>query len=363
MLFDEYRFRTGALLKNRVALAPLTNKQSHSDGRCSEAERRWLRRRAEGGFGAIMTCAAHVTSDGQTWDGQLGCFGDELVPGLAKLAEGLRTTGTLPFVQLYHGGARATPRLTHTQPWSASPFDDAAPGFVPPRPARETDLERVIQAFADAARRARDAGFAGVEIHGAHGFLISQFLSGTVNRRTDRWGGSLDNRARLARCVTQAVRSAVSSDFCVGMRLSAEDGGWACGMDLDESLQVARWLAEDGADFVHLSLWDVTRNTSKRPDQHPVTLFRAALPSDVAIVAAGNVWSRTDAENTLARGADVIALGKAAILNPDWPLRAAEPEFEPERGPIEPHALRELAISSPFADYLRTFDGLVTDGR
>ncbi|MDD9968028.1 MAG: NADH:flavin oxidoreductase, partial [Myxococcales bacterium] len=72
MLFDEYRFRSGALLKNRVALAPLTNKQSHSDGRCSEAERRWLRRRAEGGFGAIMTCAAHVTSDGQTWDGQLG---------------------------------------------------------------------------------------------------------------------------------------------------------------------------------------------------------------------------------------------------------------------------------------------------
>src|SRR4029077_13813122 len=130
--------------------------------------------------------------------------------------------------------------------------------------------------------------FEGIELHGAHGYLLSQFLSATYNRRDDRWGGSLEHRARLLREPPRAVRAAVPAGFVVGVRLSPEDRGNARGLDLDESLQVARWLADDGADFIHLSLWDATRNTAKRPSEHPLPLFRDAVPRDVALVACGN---------------------------------------------------------------------------
>ena len=156
---------------------------------------------------------------------------------------------------------------------------------------------RVIAQFRDAAVRAHTAGFAGVELHGAHGYVLGQFL-GAMNIRGDRWGGSLENRARLVREATRTVRGAVPASFLLGVRLSPEDYGNARGLDLDESLQVARWLAADGVDFLHVSLWDAQRNTKKRPDAHPVTLFREALPADVALVAAGGVWTRQEAESS-----------------------------------------------------------------
>ena len=135
--------------------------------------------------------------------------------------------------------------------------------------------------------RAKRAGFDGVELHGAHGYLFTQFLSAEQNRRTDAWGGPLENRARLLRDALRAVRARVGPSFTVGVRLSPENFGNAKGLDLDESVQTARWLAEDGADFVHLSLWRALEPTAKRPAEHALPLFRAALPPDVAILAAG----------------------------------------------------------------------------
>src|SRR6185503_1270929 len=139
------------------------------------------------------------------------------------------------------------------------------------------------------------AGFHGVELHGAHGYLLSQFLSATLNRRTDEWGGSLEGRARLFREVLRCVRAAVPAGFLVGFRISPEDYGNAQGLDLDESLQVTRWLCEDGADFVHVSLWDWRKNSKKRPEEHAVRAVRAVVPGDVPIVAAGGIWTREDA--------------------------------------------------------------------
>lgn len=358
-LFDPVSFACGVTAPNAFALAPLTNGQSHDDGTLHDDELRWLARRAAGGFGLVSTCAAHVSEDGKGFDGQLGVWSDRHVEGLTTLAQALRASGAVPVVQLYHGGARSPSRLTGAQPWSASSFTEDRPDFEVPRPATEDDLQRVIAHFGDATARTRAAGFAGVELHGAHGYLLSQFLSTTMNTRGDGWGGSIEGRARLLREVTRAARARGGDGFLVGVRLSPEDFGFVRGVDLDETVQVARWLADDGVDFIHLSLWDVNRRTRKRPDVHPIALFREALPAHVRVVVAGKVWTRADAERCLELGADMVALGRAGIVNPDLPRACEDAAWTPRRPPLTPEEYAARDVSPRFLAYLRRFDGMV----
>jgi 2,4-dienoyl-CoA reductase-like NADH-dependent reductase (Old Yellow Enzyme family) len=360
-LLEPLAFANGVRARNRLWLAPMTNMQSADDGTLSDDELRWLDMRAQGGFGVVETCASHVTQAGQGWKGELAIYDDRFLPGLARLAASLSAAGALPLVQLFHGGVRAPSTLTGKEPWSASSFSDPAPGFEVPRPATEQDISEVISAFRLAALRAEEAGFAGVELHGAHGYLLSQFLSRTMNLRTDGWGGKLDGRARLIREVTRAVSAAVPRRFLVGVRLSPEDFGNAKGLDLDESIEVARWLCDDGADFIHLSLWDASKNTTKRPAEHALPLFRAAIPKEIPIVVAGKVWTRAEGEVLLAKGASAVAIGRAAIVNPDWPQRIAEPGWEPRRPPLTIAELRARGLSEGFANYMRAWKGFVAD--
>jgi 2,4-dienoyl-CoA reductase-like NADH-dependent reductase (Old Yellow Enzyme family) len=350
-LLDPLVFRTGLTSKNRVVLAPMTNRQSHEDGSLGEDELRWLVSRAAGGFGTVMTCAAHVAKDGQGWRGELGVFDDALVPGLTRLATALHERGAIALVQIFHGGMRADRSASGAMPWSALESDGV-------RAATEDDLARVVVEFAAAARRAKSAGFDGVEIHGAHGYLFTQFLSAS-NQRGDQWGGSLENRARLLREAMRAVRAATGPAFTVGVRISPEDFGNARGLDLDESLATARWLAEDGADFVHISLWNALAPTKKRPEMHALPLFRAAVGPDVALLVAGSIWTRDEADQLLARGADGVALGRSAIVNPDWPKRAADSAWLPKRPPITVEELRERGLSPQFVEYMRAWKNFV----
>jgi 2,4-dienoyl-CoA reductase-like NADH-dependent reductase (Old Yellow Enzyme family) len=354
VLFSPLEFRTGVIAPNRVVLAPMTNKQSHADGSLGDDELRWLCSRAEGGFGIVMTCAAHVAKDGQGWPGELGIFDDALLPGLTTLASALRERGAVSMVQIFHGGLRADPSVSGSIPWSASAADGV-------REATPDDLARVVDRFAAAAGRAKSAGFDGVELHGAHGYLFTQFLSAEQNRRTDAWGGPLENRARLLRDALRAVRAQVGPSFTVGVRLSPENFGNARGLDLDESVQTARWLAEDGADFIHLSLWRALEPTAKRPSEHALPIFRAALPGDVRIIAAGALWTRDDADQVLALGADGVALGRSAIVNRDWPRRALAGDWQPRRPPVTIEELRAEGLSEPFATYMRSWKGFVQE--
>jgi 2,4-dienoyl-CoA reductase-like NADH-dependent reductase (Old Yellow Enzyme family) len=360
-LFRPFTFRSGAVAKNRIALAPLTNQQSAEDGRLLDEELLWLERRAAGGYSIVETCAAHVSRQGKGFPGQLGVFADELAPGLKRVAQAITQHDALGLVQLYHGGVRSPSKLTGLQPVSASSWNEESPGFEAPRPASEEEILGFIESFVAAAHRSHRTGFQGIELHGAHGYLLSQFLSATQNTRTDGWGSTLEGRARLIRTIAQRIRREIPAPFVVGVRLSPEDFFNARGIDIDETVQVAKWLADDGVDFIHVSLWNYTRNTRKHPETHALQLFRAALPADVPVVAAGAIWSREDAENCLALGADFIALGRAAIINPDWPLHVGEPEFTPTRGPVTSAQLRDTAVSERFVNYLRTFKGLVAD--
>ncbi len=361
MLYRPLTLRSGVVVPNRIALAPMTNGQSLADGTLGEDEYQFLARRADGGFGLISTCAAHVAQDGKAWAGELGVDRDDDLPGLTRLAARLRRVGAAAIVQLFHGGVRASSAVSGHPVWSATSWHEDAPGFEVPRAATAADIERVIEQFAAAAARVQAAGFDGVELHGAHGYLLSQFLSRTTNTRGDGWGGDLSGRARLIREATRAVRARTGPRFAVGVRLSLEDRGQAKGLDLDESLEVARMLVDDGAEFIHASLWDARAMTAKRPAEHPIPLLRAALPKDVAVIAAGAIWTAADAGAVMERGADMIALARAAIANPDWPKHAATPGWEPRRPPLTRAELLERAVSPVFAGYLTRWKNFVAE--
>ena len=190
-VFDPLTFIRGPAMKNRFALAPLTNSQSHADGQLSEDEFRWLVMRARGGFGLTMTCAAHVQAIGQGFPGQLGAFSDDHLEGLTRLAAAIREQASVAVIQLHHAGMRSPAELIGGQP--VCPSEEAEFGA---RALTGGEVERLIEDFVEAAVRAERAGFDGVELHGAHGYVLAQFLSPAVNRRTDRYGGSAENRAR-----------------------------------------------------------------------------------------------------------------------------------------------------------------------
>lgn len=345
-LGEPFVFANGRTAVNRVWLAPMTNLQSHADGSLSVEERNWLLRRADGGFGVVETCASHVAYDGQGWPGELGIHSDDLLPGLSSLAAELNARGSVGIVQLFHGGLRADGRLTGRPAWSASATEEEG---ISVSEGSEERIRGVIEEFREAAVRAYVAGFDGVEFHGAHGYLFGQFLSIVENRRNDGWGGSLANRARLLRETVRAARGSLPSSFIVGVRLSPENSGHARGLDLDESLTVAKWLGEDGIDFLHLSLHDAARNTAKRPQCHPVALFRGAVGNRIPLVVAGQIWTRAEAERLLELGAAGVALARSAIANPDWPRLVERPGWEPRRPPLTVAELVERGLSPQFA--------------
>jgi 2,4-dienoyl-CoA reductase-like NADH-dependent reductase (Old Yellow Enzyme family) len=357
-------FAGGAQLNNRVLLAPMTNGQSHADGTLGADEMRWLSLRAEGGFGGVVTCAAHVREDAQGFDGELGVFDDVHVEGLSQLAAELGRSGCACYVQLYHGGARCPSRLTGVRPVSASAFTLDTPGFEVPRELAEAEILAIVDSFAEAARRCARAGVDGVEIHGANGYLVTQFLSTQSNMRTDAWGGALENRARFARALVRAVKEATrgirgprGGDFVVGLRLSPENAGSQKGLDLAESLQVARWLAEDGLDYFHLSLGDYAKVANEETNAAGavplVSRFREALPARVALATSGGIWTGADAQEAMRLGADLITLGKAGIAHADWPRAAAQSDFTPRRFPQSPERLAAQGVSPSFLALLR----------
>ena len=251
---DPISFAHGPAMPNRLMLAPLTNRQSHADGTLSDDEHRWLTLRAQGGFGLTMTCAAHVQAVGQGFGGQLGVFGDEHLPGLTRLAADLNTTGTVSYVQLHHAGMRSPADLIGTQP--VCPSEDAATGA---RALTTDEVEQVTADFVAAARRAQLAGFHGVELHGAHGYLICQFLSPEINRRADRFGGSLENRSRLLFDIVDGIRAECGPDLALAVRLSSD----RFGIVTEEMVEVyARLIATGAVDLVDMSLWAVRRPAS-----------------------------------------------------------------------------------------------------
>lgn len=349
-LADAITFPRGPAWRNRIALAPLTNWQSHDDGTLGEDEYQFLTRRAEGGFGLVMTCAAAVQKNGISFPGQLAVYADAHVDGLARLADGIRARGAVSAVQLQHAGSRSNPEFSGEQ--AVSPFPYAKRNV---RALTTAEVEQLIEDFVTAAVRCEKAGIDGVELHGAHGYMLCQFLNAEENQRDDGFGGSYRNRTRIYRDIISGIRAATGPDFQLGVRLSPEKYAYGTG----EAIAFAEELLGGGQiDYLDMSLWD----SFKLPDDdayHParlVDLFgRLDRGHGTRLGVAGHIFSSQDAQDCLDSGADFIFFGRGAILHHDMARRAiAEPAFVSRSFPVTRAYLAEQAVGPAFQTYLAT---------
>jgi len=355
-LFEHLTFRHGPAMKNRFMLAPLTNLQSHSDGTLSDEEFHWLTMRATGGFGLVMTCASHVQYIGQGFPGQLGVWSDIHVQGLTRLAAEIHRNGSVAVMQLHHAGLRAPAKLIGSTPVSAS--DDEKTGA---RALSGDEVEQLVADFVRAALRAERAGFDGVQIHGAHGYIVCQFLSAETNRRDDHYGGNLENRCRLLFEILEGIRAQCRPDFLLSVRLSPE----RFGMTLKESTVIAQRLMDSGlVDLLDMSLWDVFKAPEEAEfNSKPLLEWFTALDrGETRLSAAGKIRSAADAKHVFASGVDALTIGRAAILHHDFPERCRDdPFFEPVELPVTPEYLHSEGVSEPFVDYLKNWEGFVAE--
>ncbi len=353
--FDLVSFHRGPTMANRLMLAPLTNTQSHADGTLSDEEFHWLQMRAEGGFGLTMTCAAHVQAIGQGFPGQLGVWSDAHQEGLTRLATALDATGTVSYVQLHHAGNRSPAELIGQQP--VCPSDDPTTGA---RALTTDEVREVVAAFVAAARRAELAGFDGVELHGAHGYLICQFLSPELNQRDDEFGGSLENRSRMLFDIIDGIRAECGEDFALAVRLSPE----RFGIRTAEIVEVYQRLVASGqVDLIDMSLWDVDRQLDEAGfEGRTLTGIFAELPrGNVRLGVAGKIHDLADVQRVLDAGVDIAVLGRVAILHHDYPqLLKTDSGFVPRRPPVSPDVLMAEGVSPKFVAYLSgSFKGFV----
>ena len=347
-------FARGPAMANRFMLAPLTNSQSLPDGTLSDDEIHWLDMRAQGGFGLVMTAAAHVQRQGQGFPGQLGIWSDDHLPRLTELAAKLRKSGSLSSVQLHHAGMRSPAELIGEAP--QGPFADAETGT---RALSTAEVEQLRDDFIAAAVRAEKAGFDGVEVHGAHGYILAQFLDATNNQRDDRYGGSAENRTRLILEVIDGIRAVTRADFQLGLRISPE----RFNIDFAEAKAFAQSVMEGGQiDYLDMSLWDCFKAPVGDADDAPplISHFTALPRGNTRLGVAGKIMSAAKAQACLDAGADFVLIGRGAILNHDFAARSlADPAFAATPTPVTAAHLRAEGLGEAFVTYMKTWGGFV----
>ncbi|HEY3698662.1 MAG TPA: NADH:flavin oxidoreductase [Spongiibacteraceae bacterium] len=348
-LFEPLSFARGKVMHNRFMLAPLTNLQSHEDGTLSDDEYNWLSMRAQGGFGLTMTCATYVQEQGKGFAGQLGIWSDKHIDGLGKLAHAIRLEGSLSSVQLHHAGMRSPSDLIGTAP--VAPWNDEKTGA---RALTTAEVEQVIEDFIVAAQRAERAGFDGVEIHGAHGYLIAQFFDAENNQRDDRYGGSFENRTRVLFEIIGGVRARTRADFQVGVRLSPE----RFGVTLAEARQLAQQLMQNGKiDYLDMSLWDALKEPVEEAFKGKplIDYFTDLERGNTRLGVAGKITNAQTVQACMDKGADFVIIGRGGILHHDFPRQVeSNPQFESIALPVTREYLQQQGLGPAFIHYMAT---------
>lgn len=333
-LFKPLSLLHGPAMRNRFMLAPLTNQQSDTDGTASEFDQEWFRQLARGGYALVQTCATTVEAGGIAFARQLGIHSDKHLPGLTGMATSIREGGGLSAVQLHHAGHRANPALGGIPSPASS---NTLPGV---KALSTEEVERIRDSFIAAARRAEAAGFDGVAVHGAFGWILSEFMSPYLNDRKDKYGGSLENRARLTLEVIEGIRKACGPQFQIGWRLSVE----RYGLLLEELRDVtAEILDREMIDYLDLALWDSAQIVQDGVfrGQSMLGVFTSLPRKGVRLGTAGKIMSAQRAGELLDEGCDFVLIGRAGILQRDFPLQVmADPHYDSPPLPVTADYLR-----------------------
>ena len=301
-----------------------------------------------------MTCAAHVQAIGQGFPGQLGIFSDDHLEGLSKLASGIKSENSLAVVQLHHAGMRSPEDLIGQAPVCPSDHTDTNSVGLSSEGVKE-----LIEDFICGAERAEKAGFDGVEIHGAHGYILAQFLSGSINQRQDEFGGCIENRMRPITEIIDGIRARCRPDFLLGLRLSPE----RFDVHLPDIVEVAKNVLSAGKiDFLDMSLWD----SFKEPEDQAfrgrtlLSYFTELKRGNVALGIAGKLRNPKEVNQAMAADIDFVMLGRAAILHHDFPRQMKiDPNFTPIKNPVSADHLRKEGLGEAFITYMSGWKGFV----
>jgi 2,4-dienoyl-CoA reductase-like NADH-dependent reductase (Old Yellow Enzyme family)/thioredoxin reductase len=328
-LFSPIRIKSLELV-NRVVMPPMGTNLGNPDGTVSEANLAYIMRRAKGGAGLIITEISSVHPSGSAIGNELGSYDDRFIPGLKKIADAVHAAGARVALQLHHAGRESLFLLQQGKAVAPSPIPSLIFRLTPREIIRE-EIQEIIAAFGAAARRGIEAGFDAVEVHGAHGYLLTQFLSSLSNKRDDEYGGSLINRSRFMIEVLQEVRKAVGPDFPISLRLSVEE----CikdGYTFEDIRPILPNLVKAGADMLHASLGTHGSPggiTSASPEYPPgFNVWRAKKLKEAVglpVIAVGRFSDPSLANEVIGRGeADLVAFGRQYLADPDFLIKARE---------------------------------------
>ena len=359
-LFEPLELRA-VKLRNRIVVSPMCQ-YSAQDGHVADWHLVHLGKFAQGGAGAVFVEATAVEKRGRITHGDTGIWDDAHVPGLRRIAEFVKSQGAVPAIQLAHAGRKSSMArpwhgngpLTQAdldrgdKPWKIVAPTDGAIGeeWIKPRAFEKGDFQVVLGAYREAVRRAHAAGFEILELHAAHGYLLHTFLSPLSNSRPDEYGGSLENRMRFPLEVAREVRKAWPAGKPLFMRVSSIDdveGGWS----IEDTVAFARELKKVGVDVVDCSSGGIlgsataaTKTILQRVPGFQIPFAeKIKKEAGVMTMAVGLILTPHQAEEALQAGsADLIAVGREALYDPNWPLHAAlalgvDPEFQ--RWPVQ----------------------------
>ncbi|WP_107759708.1 NADH-dependent flavin oxidoreductase [Dickeya sp. Secpp 1600] len=363
----DYRFikpitlPNGVVIKNRVVLPPMTEQMSFEDGTVTLEEINYMQQRA-GGVGLFITPVAYINKEGKGFEGQLGADDDSKIPGLAKLAHAIKSRGAKAILQIFSAGRMTNSLITRgLQPVSASAVAAPRNGAETPRELSSAEVVSLISDFAQATRRAIQAGFDGIELHGANTYLLQQFVSPHSNRRTDEWGGSLDKRLNLPLTVIDEVMKIknkyASPSFIVGYRLSPEEIEEP-GITLDDTKYFVGKLQQTELDYIHVSMGSVWRSSIRDKDNTAPIITQLKQESHKKpVIAVGNVRTPEQAEEVMQSGIDFVALGHQLIIEPNWVEKVVSGHEDTIRYHLHAADLDDLGIKPPFLEFIRDMPG------
>ncbi|MGF7194776.1 NADH-dependent flavin oxidoreductase [Staphylococcus pasteuri] len=352
-ILDTVKLNSGAELKNRIVMAPMTIQAGYFDGSVTSEMIDYYQYRS-GDAAAIIVESCFVEDHGRGFPGAIGVDTDEKVKGLARLAQAIKDKGSKAILQIYHAGRMANPKLNEgEQPISASPITALRPDAATPREMTTSQIEQMINHFGEATRRAIEAGFDGVEIHGANTYLIQQFFSPHSNRRQDEWGGSREKRTKFPIEVLKKVQSVVAQadakDFIIGYRFSPEELEEP-GIRFEDTMYLLNTLAKYKPDYFHISANSYKRTSIVNQDDSEPLInkylnSRNETLASIPLIGVGSISQKQDAEEALELGYDLLAVGKAYLIEPNWTEKIINDQ-EVEQF-VDIHDQKVLHIPSP----------------
>ena len=341
-LFETITLPNGVELKNRFVLAPLTHTSSNDDGTISDVEIPYIEKRSKD-VGLAINAASNVNDIGKAFPGQPSVAHDSDIEGLKRLAQAMKKNGAKALVQIHHGGAQALANLTPNGDVVApSPITLKSFGQQHEHDAREItpkEIEQTIKDFGEATRRVIEAGFDGVEIHGANHYLIHQFVSPYYNRRNDEWSDHMKFPTAVIDEVLKAKSEYASDDFIVGYRLSPEEAE-SPGISMEITEQLINTITEKSIDYVHISLGDIhsTTREGKYAGQERLKLIHQWVDGRIPVIGIGSVFTADDALDAIkSTGVELVALGREILLDYNFISKIQEGKEDEILSEFDPH--------------------------